>query len=155
MYRQILVALDGSEIAKFAFQHALHLAKAEDAEILAIYVVEYPSTYYTAAFFDVTPFHTAMVSEANSVLADAEAKMAKAGVRGRVKMLDNGAFCETIAQQIQRCAEDSGVGLVVMGTHGRRGFQRAMLGSVAESFVRLATQPVMLIPHKASRSKAA
>ncbi len=149
MYRKILVALDGSDVAKAAFEHALNLAIKEDAELVPVYVVEYSSAYYTAAVYDVTPFHDAMIEEANKVVTEADEKLTAAGVRGTARYIDKGGITQTIAQLLQEAAEDEGADLVVLGTHGRRGFQRMMLGSVAEAFLRLSTNPVLLVPAKA------
>ena len=51
-----------------------------------------------------------------------------------------------VAHQIVRYARDKGIGLIVLGTHGRTGVSRALLGSVAESVVRLAPCPVLTVP---------
>jgi nucleotide-binding universal stress UspA family protein len=51
-----------------------------------------------------------------------------------------------VAHQIVRYAKDKGIGLIVLGTHGRTGVSRALLGSVAESVVRLAPCPVLTVP---------
>ncbi|OZI60747.1 universal stress protein [Bordetella genomosp. 11] len=150
MYRNILVAVDGSTCSERALDHAISLAKSEHASLLGVYIVEYPSSMYSSAFIDVEPFHDAMVTEARAVLDKVQAKMRDAGVTGQVKMVDAGVLSGTIAEQIESTASSAGVDLVVLGTHGRRGFQRVMLGSVAESFVRLATCPVLLVPHRDS-----
>ncbi|MFC4273592.1 universal stress protein [Achromobacter aloeverae] len=150
MYRKILVALDGSDVAQAAFEHALHLGSKENAEVVPVYVVEYSSAYYTAAVYDVTPFRDAMIEEANKVVATANQRLQAAGVRGNARFIDKEGITQTIAQQLQETAEEEGVDLVVLGTHGRRGFQRMMLGSVAEAFLRLSTCPVLLVPAKAA-----
>ncbi|OZI18860.1 hypothetical protein CAL26_14335 [Bordetella genomosp. 9] len=155
MYRHILVAVDGSVTSERALDHAISLARVEDARILAVYIVEYPSSMYSSAFIDVEPFHDAMVEEARSVLDVAQAKFRDAGVKGAVKMVDAGVLSGTIAEQLADAAAEAGADLVVMGTHGRRGFQRLMLGSVAESFVRLSACPVMLVPHKEAKPASA
>ncbi|CAM3660886.1 Universal stress protein [Bordetella sputigena] len=155
MYRHILVAVDGSVTSERALDHAISLARSEHARILAVYIVEYPSSMYSSAFIDVEPFHDAMVEEAQSVLNTAQAKFRDANVNGAVKMVDLGLMSGTIADQLQATAAEAGVDLVVMGTHGRRGFQRLMLGSVAESFVRLSECPVMLVPHKEAKPGSA
>jgi nucleotide-binding universal stress UspA family protein len=58
-----------------------------------------------------------------------------------VELLD-----DDIAHQIEKAAEAVQADVVVMGTHGRRGFKRLMLGSVAERFVRVSSRPVLLVP---------
>lgn len=149
MYRKILVALDGSDVAQAAFEHALHLGSMEDAEVLPVYIIEYSSAYYTTAVYDVTPVRDAMIEEANKVVTAANERLAAAGVRGKAQFIDKEGISPTIAQQLQDTAQEVGADLVVLGTHGRRGFQRMMLGSVAEAFLRLATCPVLLVPAKA------
>jgi nucleotide-binding universal stress UspA family protein len=52
---------------------------------------------------------------------------------------------DSVADGLQRCASRLGVQLVVLGTHGRRGVRRMLLGSVAEEFVRKADCPVLLV----------
>ncbi|ALM84535.1 universal stress protein [Bordetella sp. N] len=150
MYRKILVALDGSDVAQAAFEHALHLGSTEKAEVVPVYIVEYSSAYYTSAVYGVTPFRDAMTEEANKVVAAANERLAAAGVRGKARFIDKEGITQTIAQQLQETAVEEGADLVVLGTHGRRGFQRMVLGSVAEAFLRLSTTPVLLVPAKAA-----
>jgi len=146
MYRQILVALDGSTVADQALEHAIRLARLASAKIVVIYVVEYPSTLYTSEVFDVEPFHIAMVDEAKAVLDKAKLRLDRAGVVGEVRTIDSGSIGKSIAEEIENAVTNLDIDLVIMGTHGRRGFQRLMLGSVAEAFVRRSPVPVMLIP---------
>lgn len=146
MYRQILVAVDGSKIAYQALEHAIGLAELARAKIFAIYVVEYPSTFYTSEIFDVELFHTEMVDEAKAVLKKVESRLTQSGIPGEARMIDSGSVGKSIAAEIKDAVQDLGIDLVVMGTHGRRGFQRLMLGSVAEAFVRRSPVPVLLIP---------
>ncbi|AOB31429.1 hypothetical protein AKI39_13115 [Bordetella sp. H567] len=148
MYRHILVAVDGSLTSERALDHAVSLAKSLHARLLGVYIIEYPSSVYTSAFIDVAPFHAAMVEEGQSVLDKVRTKLRDAGVAGDVKLVDAGALSGTIAEQIDATARETHVDLVVMGTHGRRGFQRLMIGSVAESYVRLSECPVILVPHR-------
>jgi universal stress protein A len=59
-----------------------------------------------------------------------------------------------VAHQIVRYARDKGIGLIVLGTHGRTGVSRALLGSVAESVVRLAPCPVLTVPEATAAETA-
>lgn len=146
MYKRILVAVDGSNIANQALEHAIQLAGVIGAYVYAVYVIEYPSALYTSEVFDVEPFHMAMVDEATSVLEKAKARLKQANLSGEVKMIDTGNVGKSIAAALEDAVEASDIDLVIMGTHGRRGIQRLMLGSVAEAFVRCSTVPVMLVP---------
>jgi nucleotide-binding universal stress UspA family protein len=59
-----------------------------------------------------------------------------------------------VAHQIIRYARDKGIGLIVLGTHGRTGVSRVLLGSVAESVVRLAPCPVLTVPGAIAEARA-
>jgi nucleotide-binding universal stress UspA family protein len=152
MYRNILVAVDGSDTSRLALDHAIALAKSESARLLAIFVVEYPSSVYSSAFFDIEPFYAAMMEEARTVLDGAKRQIEAGGAVGDTKVVDAGALGGSIAEQIQAAAADTHSDLVVLGTHGRRGFQRLMLGSVAEAYVRLSTCPVLLVHGKEAKA---
>ena len=80
------------------------------------------------------------------MLADAAAKMLRAGVKGPTLIVELDPLGDDIAQRIMAAAKHFGADLVVMGTHGRRGWQRLVLGSVAERFLRIFTRPVLLVP---------
>lgn len=146
MYRQILVAVDGSETAYQALEHAIRLAELAHAKIFAIYVIEYPSTLYASEGIDVGMFHTEIVEEAKRVLGKVKTRLEQAGIPGETRMIDSGSVGKSIAAEIEGAVRALEIDLVIMGTHGRRGFQRFLLGSVAESFVRCSSVPVMLVP---------
>lgn len=146
-YRRIMVAVDGSKVARMAFSAALQIAKTAGAELHAICVVEQPAGHYPAAFFDVEALRAGLEAEARNALAGAETQMLSAGISWKTQMVD-GAVDKAVAEHIQLYAEEVDADLVVMGTHGRRGYRRMVLGSVAETFLRLSTHPVLLIPRK-------
>ncbi|CAN7795376.1 universal stress protein [Caballeronia sp. LjRoot34] len=146
MYKRILVPIDGSETSMCALDTALKLAHEHDAELRPLYVVDAPPMMYSEAAFDPTPMHEAFVKEGTHVLADAVAKMQREGVKGSTQVLEAEPVGDDIAQQISHAVRDSDADLVVMGTHGRRGWRRLVLGSVAERFLRISTRPVLLVP---------
>lgn len=154
MYRKIVVALDGGKVAQSALEAALHLARSEDAELFPICVVEYPGTYYSSLVYDAAGLRNALVVDAGKILDQARQGMEKAAVRGEPRMVNGDDVEEPVAQQIQRAARDIGADMVVLGTHGRRGLQRMMLGSVAESFIRISDRPVLLVPQRVRQDQA-
>ena len=77
---------------------------------------------------------------------DAIEKMKAAEVTGTPRVVETNPLRDDIAHTILRVAEEWPADLIVMGTHGRRGFQRLMLGSVAERFLRISCCPVLLVP---------
>lgn len=71
--------------------------------------------------------------------------MKQRGVQGAVAIAE-GSSVDDVAEMVLAAATAFNADLLVMGTHGRKGFQRLLLGSVAERCLRQATLPVLLIP---------
>jgi nucleotide-binding universal stress UspA family protein len=146
MYKRILVPIDGSETSAGALDAALKLAHEHDAELRPLYVVDTPPLMYAEPACDPSLVRKAFVKEGTHVLADAAAKMRREGVKGSTRALEVDPIGDDIAQGITRAAKEFDADLVVMGTHGRRGWRRLVLGSVAERFLRISTWPVLLVP---------
>ena len=146
-YRKILVAVDGSTASAKGLREALRLAKAEGARLFILHVVdEYPAfaaldgMMAGAPGADLVP---ALREGGKRVLAKAKTTAGKAGVRAKAilrEMLSGPA-----AYPIVREAKKVGADLIVLGTHGRRGVRRLVLGSDAEQVVRTASVPVLLV----------
>lgn len=121
-----------------AADHAIELASANDATLRLLYVVDVSS-------LAADDFGTVLLDnlEANgrAALDDLAARAEAAGVEC-VTLVETGAPHREIVAD----AETSGADLVVMGTHGRRGLDRFLLGSVAERVVRTAGVPVLVVP---------
>jgi nucleotide-binding universal stress UspA family protein len=152
MYQRMLVAVDGSETSEVALDHALQLAREQRAQVRVVHVVE-TLKYLTVSSaggypFDPAPLIEALRDEAREILARAAAKARDAGVVAEVEMLEDlqapGRVAAIVVQEAARCNAD----LVVLGTHGRRGFDRLLLGSVAEALIRIAQTPVLLVRAK-------
>ncbi len=146
MYKRILVPIDGSATSAGALDAALKLAREHDAELKPLYVVDAPPLMFSGAAFDPSILRDAFVKDGGLVIADATEKMQREGVKGTTLVLEVNPVGDDIAQQITRAARAFDADLVVMGTHGRRGWRRLVLGSVAERFLRMSTRPVLLIP---------
>ncbi|WP_244097095.1 universal stress protein [Burkholderia ambifaria] len=78
-----------------------------------------------------------------TAISDAETAFRRSGIRGIAKTID--ACGADISDVLARAAAECDADLIVMGTHGRRGLRRALLGSVAESLVRIADRPVLVV----------
>jgi nucleotide-binding universal stress UspA family protein len=146
MYQRILVPIDGSPTAQRAFDYALTIARESRAELIPLYVVDIPPVAYEAPGFDPSIVRDALLETGEKLKADALAAMKAHHVKGepRVVETDRGGF--DIADRILEEARLAHCDLVVMGTHGRRGVRRLVLGSVAERFTRMSCCPVLLIP---------
>jgi nucleotide-binding universal stress UspA family protein len=140
MYERILVPTDGSPETERAVEHAVDLAAAHDATLLGVYVVN-------TASYTTMPMETGWEGVGELLREDGETALERveelarsAGVRTETHLLDGSP-----SREIVRFAEDAGVDLVVMGTHGRGGIDRLLLGSVAERVVRSSSAPVLTV----------
>jgi nucleotide-binding universal stress UspA family protein len=142
-YRTILAAVDGSEASNRGLREALRLAKSERAALVIVHVVNELFPYVGvdgAAPIDVVPV---LRESGRKVLARAAALAAKQGVKAKTVMREvfGGLAADTIVREARRAKAD----LIVLGTHGRRGVRRLVLGSDAEQVVRTSRVPVLLV----------
>ncbi len=100
MYTRILVPIDGSETSSHALDAALELAYEHDAEIKPIYVVDVPQLMYSGPACDPSLVREAFVKEGAIVLADAAARMRRAGVKGSTLVVEVDPLGDDIAQRI-------------------------------------------------------
>ncbi|OLL32151.1 universal stress protein UspA [Burkholderia sp. SRS-W-2-2016] len=152
MYTRILVAVDGSNTSRRAFEAALDLAKTNGAVLRPFYVVENTPMYFEAPGYDPSILRTRLVEEGQELRAEFSKAMADRGVQGDPAVAEASSLGD-VSEVVLKAAAEFNADLLVMGTHGRRGFQRLILGSVAERCVRQATLPVLLIPSAAGTDK--
>jgi nucleotide-binding universal stress UspA family protein len=145
MYKQILVAIDGSRSGRRALDEAVKIARATGGHVEALCVVQHPARLVdiSSGFAEEQAGHSAGNDAATAALEEAKAVFASEGVDGSTRAADSNG--EEIAAVIYRIAAEEGAELVIMGTRGLSGVKRLLLGSVAESFLRLADRPVMLV----------
>ncbi|MGN6667966.1 MAG: universal stress protein [Trinickia sp.] len=145
MYKRILVALDGSRAARLALDEGIGIARAFGAQMLAVSVVEHaPQIVDVGSVYAPSPVADSVASEAAAAaLEEARDVFSAQHVEGTVRAIDT--YGETVAAALARVCDEWEPDLIVMGTHGRRGLNRALLGSVAESLLRKACVPVLLI----------
>ena len=157
VYKRILVAIDGSETSVLALDAALQIAREADAELQPVYIIDAPLMAYDAPGYDPSILRNVLIKEGTRVTNEALAKMHLQKTRGVARIAEVDLYGDGIAQRLLVAADELKADLVVMGTHGRRGFQRLLLGSVAERFVRMATCPVLLVPapHQGALNAAA
>jgi nucleotide-binding universal stress UspA family protein len=140
---RILVAVDGSHASMHALKRflALRAQFAEEPELHAVAVVDYADLPEQLAK---TPSQAPdlLASEAETALAVAEEQARAAGTSISVH-LRRGHTVEQILMQAAEISAD----IIVIGTHGRKGLQRAMLGSTCDGVIRHAEVPVLAIRH--------
>lgn len=150
MYRRILVAIDGSDTAQLALDHALQFAREQQAQVRIVHALE--SVHFLVSMaggypFDAGALIDSMRQDGKRVLEDARVQAHKAGVEAETALVE-GEMPDRIATIVAQDALRWNADLIVIGTHGRRGFDRVVLGSVAETLVRIAHTPVLLVRAK-------
>lgn len=148
-YSKIVVAVDGSSTSDLALAEAIRVAGSE-ATVLALYVVDNGMMLFDAGYYDPTQIERAFVDSGKRALEAAGKVLADAGVAFETKLVTDPAVAGDIAASLNEAAREWGGDLLVVGTHGRRGVRRLVLGSVAEAVIRQSTMPVLLVRGKAS-----
>jgi nucleotide-binding universal stress UspA family protein len=146
MYNHILVAIDESDTSDLALREAIDLAKDQNAVLRLVHVVDLTPLYLTVE----TPYpyveHQKAMEEAGGKILETRATTVReAGLEVESKLITIKMLGESICDVIQEQSKQWPADLIVIGTHGRRGFQHAQLGSVAEGLMRLATKPALVI----------
>lgn len=137
----ILVPTDFGEPSEAALDYAVELAKALGAEIVVLHAFEIPAMSFPDGAIVATAEMTSRIMEGAQTGLDKQvAKYAASGVRIRGVVKQNDAWHSVLA-----AVEELGADLICMGTHGRRGLPRAILGSVAEKVVRTCPVPVLVV----------
>jgi nucleotide-binding universal stress UspA family protein len=137
MYDRILLPTDGSDASDRAVEQAIGLARETGATLLVLFVVE-DIPYSPELMDDEVESHLRDVGQA--ALEEIGARADEAGV-GIETVLRQGAPHTSILEY----ADEADVDLIVMGTHGRSGLDRYLLGSVTERVVRTADAPVLTV----------
>lgn len=138
MYDEILVPTDGSPAADAAIVHAVDHAKRYGARVHALYVVDGGS--YSALDADSELVLGALEQEGTAAVEEVKTAAEEAGVDVVTAVVQGTAY-----RKILEYVEENDVDLVVMGTHGRQGIDRYLLGSVTERIVRAADVPVLTV----------
>lgn len=143
MYQHILVPVDGSATSDRALQEALKLARQETAQLRLIYVMEDILLPDNEANFDYATLQEVVKRNGENILERAKTLARQAGIEAETILLETAG--ERIASKIVAEAQSWPADLIVIGTHGRTGFNRLLFGSVAEGVVRTAQTPLLLI----------
>jgi len=143
MFKHILVPVDGSPTSMLAVNKAIGLAKAFGSAVTALYVLDpYPFTGIGADFaYGQAQYLSAATAEANAALEAVRETMQEAKIEVQTLIGEGHAVHEGVVQAIEKTGAD----LVVMGSHGRRGLEKLMLGSVAQRVLTAVHVPVLVV----------
>lgn len=145
MYEKILIAFDGSETSKLALAEALRIARLTGGQLCVAHVIDVVAPFGMGLTYVPADLLASYREEAKERLKAARSEAHAAGVKCETELLEVAGITQSVADCLQGCASRFGAQLVVLGTHGRRGVRRAIIGSVAEEFVRNADCPVLLV----------
>ena len=143
LFQKILVATDFSENSEVALDFAVHLGKHLDSRITVLHVVQTLAHYplFFSGVITEADLRREMGREAEEKLAELAKKKHREQLAIETRVRFGDPYEEIIGE-----AEKLQVDLVLMGTHGRTGISRALIGSVAERVVRKAAFPVLTVP---------
>ncbi|MGH7270272.1 MAG: universal stress protein [Polyangiaceae bacterium] len=144
--RRILAPTDFSRTSDAAVDYAINLAERVGAVVTVLHCYEIPIFGVPDGTFVATPEMVTRIQSAGQSALDAAIAKRQDRKVPLDALLTEGRPWETIHSTAARIGAD----LIVIGTHGRRGFARALLGSVAEKVIRTATLPVLTVhgPHE-------
>jgi nucleotide-binding universal stress UspA family protein len=145
MYRKILVAVDGSRSSARAVEEAIGIAKLAHAHVRCVYVLDWAPVFPYTCSYDMAKLEEAFTRYGHESLDKATRALACAGVDTDPELVKTESMAEDVAACLQRYVLKYQPDLVILGTHGHRGVRRAILGSVAERFLRYSTCPVLLV----------
>ena len=145
LYKHILVAIDGSPTSDKALDEGIRLARSDGASLLLLHVVDeldYVRGFESAMIYvnEIVPL---MRETGEKLLVRARQKALEQGVTAGSVLLAGGAG--RVSEHVNEQVRLAGAELIVIGSHGRRGMDRVLLGSDAEQIVRHARLPVLIV----------
>ncbi len=144
MYKRILVPIDGSDPGHCGLKEAIALATVHQATLCLLHVTnDFPIMSEMPMVMDFEKYREELHKYGRHLLDDGKKLAADLGLEVKTVLHDlkGGRVADAILQE----AKSAGCDLIVIGTHGRRGFRRALLGSDAESVLRESPVPVLLV----------
>jgi len=144
MYQRIFVPVDQSAPANMALDEAIRLAGDLGAGLILAHSVELPQYGNgNPERMDSLAMEQPLMEVGAQILEEARDKARKSGLEPETHLLENHG--ESTAEVLLAAARESRAELIVMGTHGRTGLSHLLMGSVAESMLRHAPLPILLI----------
>jgi nucleotide-binding universal stress UspA family protein len=135
-WNTIVLATDGSKYSALAADHAIAFAKSYTGELRIISVVDVPTEFYAEAPQAVED----LVRKAKGFVADVKKQAERAGVKAETFVGEAEAY-----QAINNLAREQKADIIIMGSHGRTGLRRLLMGSVTENVIGYAPCPVLVV----------
>ena len=154
MYAKILVPVDGSPTSDAGLDEAIRIARASGGALRLLHVIDNLPAPPMPGIEGVAPIDVIDpdLEPGTAVLTRCAERASEEGVDAETVLIEGVGNClvDCIGDQVRSWGAD----LIVLGTHGRRGLGRVLLGSDAERVVRVASVPVLLVRHAGETSKA-
>lgn len=143
MFNHILVPVDGSSTAHLAVEKTIGLAKAFGSRVTSIFVIDpYPFTGVGTDFaYGQAEYLSAATAEANAAIKATKAAFEEAGLNVETSIIEAHAAWRGVVQ----AAESMQADLIVMGSHGRSGLEKLVLGSVTQAVLSHTRLPVLVV----------
>ena len=147
MYKKVLVPLDGSELAECTLSHVKNLFKdgsVGEVTLLNIVKVDFQWSSMASEYppgFDINAIREPLFAQSRSYLTDKKSQLVSEGIKVKTESLESNRPADTITDY----AQEKGMDLILIGTHGYTGLKKLMMGSVAFSVLHQSHVPVLLI----------
>lgn len=148
MFDNIVVAVDSSDTSEQALQEAIKLAEDQQAKLHIIHVADEQFVDYSGLGVDYKDYEASIKKTGQKILNEAAAKARQSHIEFDTHLVELKLSEGRIEQKIVEAAKSAQADLLILGTHGRRGFNHLLLGSVAEGIVRISPIPALLIRGK-------
>jgi nucleotide-binding universal stress UspA family protein len=145
IYRKIMVATDGSEFVRGAVATAIGIARLSEAKLYAVYVI--PDDELSVTYPKDAQLEKVFVDYFRTEGKEATAYVETSGRDEKIEV-ESVILEGSPANEIVDFAEKNDIDLIVMGTHGKTGIRRFLLGSVAENVVRYSKKAVLVVRGK-------
>ncbi len=142
-YKNILLGTDGGDLMGPVYEHCAYVAQLTGATVHAVYVLDVAG--FTAYPIDASweNMYDILLSEGKEIVANAQKELTARGIaadRVATEVLDGHP-----AEELDTYAASHRIDLIVIGSHGRKGLDRLLIGSVADKIIRGAKVPVLVI----------
>jgi len=145
MYQHIIAAIDDSDTSKRAILEAVALAKSSGAELTLVHAVDEALFAHFAhtTLANREAVESALINEGQAIVDMAAQVAAEAGMQAKTRLLTSRH--QSTSDQVNQAVQELGADLLIVGSHGRRGVRRLILGSVAERLLKKVNISVLIV----------
>lgn len=144
MFKRILVTHDGSKAAQHALNKAIVLARNQKAKLRIVHVLDIAGFTGGIKFFESRELIDKMQKYAENLLRKSKAFAEKKGIKTDIQLIQYNDYKTSISYKILKEAKRWHADVIVIGSHGHRGFKKIILGSVIEEVLRSSMIPIFV-----------